>query len=97
MNCSKCGHDLGDYRTRRALFCSLGQGDEYTDSWWFCPDCGVYTVDVVRDSFATDEAEHIHVRGPISKVDGDAELREIAKCPDPTDKFCDCPLHRARS
>jgi len=26
-------------------------GDEYTESWYYCPDCEVYTLEACRDRF----------------------------------------------
>jgi hypothetical protein len=93
MLCAKCGKDI-DREEAKGWTASISggiMGDEYTDSYYFCEDCGVYTVEVYRDSFLGDgEAS---TRGPLSKVEGDEKVRLIKECPEPWDKKCRCAAH----
>jgi len=91
--CARCGSSLGGIAARPAKICLLALGDEYTESYFYCPACGEYTVRVDHDRFMGDEETHF--RGPLSREEGDRLLAMIAACPDPTDKFCACETHRA--
>ena len=66
-------------------------GDEVADSYYFCEECGLYTVEVRRDRFlGPEEVSH---RGPLSKDEGDEKIRLIEGCPEPWEKKCRCPVH----
>jgi hypothetical protein len=95
MQCAKCGKDL-DGRDRNGRAASISgsiMGDEYTDSYYFCEGCGVYTVEIYRDSFLG-EGE-VTRRGPLSKEEGDEKVRLIGECSEPWDKKCRCSAHLA--
>jgi hypothetical protein len=93
IRCAKCGKDL-EGKDRDGWTASISgsiMGDEYTDSYFFCESCGVYTVEVYRDSFLGEgEAS---TRGPLSGEEGDAKVRLIGECPEPWDKKCRCNAH----
>jgi len=66
-------------------------GDEYTDSYYFCSKCQVYTLQEHHDRFLGDD--DTRVRGPISRDEGDHLVKLIRQCPRPWDKKCRCPAH----
>lgn len=68
-------------------------GDECTDCYYWCADCGVYTLRLYRDVFTG--PEEAHDSGPLDKEEGDRRLAIIRGCPDPGDGRCRCPAHRA--
>lgn len=68
-------------------------GDEYTDSYFLCPSCGVYTVASWRDNFTG--VETMNVSGPLAKQEGDGRIEVIRKCSRPWDKKCRCEAHCA--
>ncbi len=68
-------------------------GDEYTDCYFLCPVCGVYTVAMWRDNFTGEET--VHLSGPRSKAEGDAKVSLINGCDRPWDKKCRCEAHLA--
>jgi len=68
-------------------------GDEYTETHFFCPDCHAYTVEVVHDRFLGETT--VLEKGPLSEADGLAKLEIVRRCPQPWDKKCRCPAHRA--
>lgn len=68
-------------------------GDEYTESYFLCGDCDVYTVEVHHDRFLGEES--VFVRGPVSKAEGDAQVELIGQCSEPWNKKCRCPAHRS--
>jgi len=70
-------------------------GDEYIESYYFCPSCQVYTVEVARDRFDGDGEMSGNIYGPISKEKGDEKVALIRKCDRPYDKKCRCEAHRA--
>ena len=46
IQCLKCKNDLDQQKknTPVASICVSVMGDEYTESYYFCEDCQVYTV-----------------------------------------------------
>jgi len=68
-------------------------GDEHTDTFYYCPDCQVYTIKSYWDNFTGTESET--VRGPLTKTDGDQRISVIRECDRPWDKKCRCKAHRA--
>ena len=91
LKCVKCGV----LRDRAAFICYEVMGDEYIESFFFCPDCGVYTVEVYHDHFLGPSTAS--VQGPVSREEGDAAVEKIRRCPKPSSKRCDCPAHREYS
>ena len=73
MRCIRCGKEFSASALdgRVASISGSVLGDECTDTYYFCKDCGVYTVEVCYDNFTG--TEEISVRGPLSKAEGDAQ------------------------
>jgi len=94
IECSKCGKPLdeGEQAGPVARICAGIMGDEYIESWYFCPDCQVYYLDNYRDRFSGEDS--FSVQGPIAKAKGDAKVALIRQCPKPHSKRCRCPAHR---
>jgi hypothetical protein len=67
-------------------------GDEYTDSYYLCPICRVYTVAMWRDNFTG--IESMNLSGPITEQEGNKRIELIMKCSRPWDKKCRCDAHR---
>jgi hypothetical protein len=78
IECSKCGKPLGEGEHKRPVAAMSGSimGDEYTESWYFCPDCQVYSLENHRDRFLGEE--EVSVRDPIDKATGDAKVASFA-------------------
>jgi len=94
VKCSQCGAELSrDGQSPEALICADVFGDEYIESYYLCPTCDVYTVEVFRDCFFGDPK--VMVRGPVPKPKGAAAVDLIDTCPDPLRKNCQCKAHRA--
>jgi hypothetical protein len=93
--CSRCGKPLDGKGAGGPVASISGgiMGDEYTDSYFYCRDCGVYTVEVIYDAFLGEGTSAL--RGPLSRTQGDEDVRLIRACPEPWDKKCRCPAHRA--
>ncbi|MFH0976652.1 MAG: hypothetical protein V1874_12790 [Spirochaetota bacterium] len=93
--CLKCGRDFDDNDTKVEPVSISGSimGDEYTDSYYFCKSCSLYTKMVYYDKFLGEGDSSAH--GPLSKEEGDKRVRLIRKCSTPWDKTCDCAAHRA--
>lgn len=86
--CSGCARPL----TRRAGGISLfALGDEVIETWYLCPSCDQWTVDVWLDRFMG-EGE-ARVRGPLPRAHGDERVARIRACPDPGNKWCECEVH----
>ena len=78
---------------RRASISGSIMGDEYTDSYFLCPVCQVYTVAKWRDNFTG--MESLDVAGPMAKPEGDESIALIKCCNRPWDKKCRCEAHRS--
>jgi hypothetical protein len=92
MRCSGCQVAFGEDERPAASFSIEIFGDETTFSYWRCRSCGCYTQETLRDSFTT--GEHESLSGPIAAERGQEILAEIARCPEPYNKRCDCDVHR---
>jgi hypothetical protein len=92
IQCLKCKNDL-DQPKKNALAASITgsvMGDEYTESYYYCEDCKVYTVKIGHDQMSDDDASF---RGPLTKSEGDEDVKLIKHCPTPWDKKCRCDTH----
>jgi hypothetical protein len=67
-------------------------GDEYTDSYFLCRACQVYTVATWHDRFCGEET--MSLSGPRCKQEGDERVALIRQCATPWDKRCRCQAHR---
>ncbi len=94
IRCAQCGRDLGEPGTgdRKASISGGIMGDEYIESYFLCPECGVYTVEVYHDRFLGEESASVH--GPVGRAEGDAKVALIRQCSRPWDKKCRCKAHR---
>lgn len=95
IRCSQCQREF-DIKGKDKFVASISggiMGDEYIESYVFCNDCGVYTVEIYHDRFMGED--DISVRGPVSKPDGDEKIKLIRQCPEPWNKKCRCEAHRA--
>jgi hypothetical protein len=91
-HCQRCGRPfIGEERV--ASISGSIMGDEYTDSYFLCPNCQVYTVVSWRDNFTG--LETVDSSGPLEKQAGDERVELISKCTRPWDKKCRCEWHRA--
>ncbi len=66
-------------------------GDEHTDSFFLCPECGVYTVASWWDDFTG--VETMNLSGPLPRQKGDERVALIQQCSRPWDKKCRCRAH----
>ncbi len=92
LQCSQCGTELNEKDGWVASISGSIMGDEYTDSYYFCNRCEVYTVRIYHDRFLGEG--DISIQGPMPKAEGDAKVELIRKCPEPWDKSCRCKAHQ---
>lgn len=90
IRCSQCGRDID--RPAEAAIAGSIMGDEYIESYYLCPWCDHYTVEIVRDRFLG-EAE-VSTRGPLARAEGDAIIDRIQRCAEPRNKKCRCDVHQ---
>ena len=83
----------GEVGQRRASISGSIMGDEYIESYYFCSQCGVYTVEIYHDRFLGDE--EVFVRGPVAQTEGDAKVELIRQCAEPWNKKCRCKAHQS--
>ena len=95
IRCSQCGRTFDWKAGDRPLASISGgiMGDEYIESYYFCTQCQVYTVEVYHDRFLGEE--EISVRGPVPKTEGDALIELIKQCDEPWNKKCRCKAHQS--
>ena len=93
IRCSQCGRIFDREAGDRSVASISGgiMGDEYTESYYFCAQCQVYTVEVYHDRFLGEE--EISIRGPVPKTEGDALVELIKQCEEPWNKKCRCKAH----
>jgi rubredoxin len=95
IRCSECGRIFDREAGDRSVASISGgiMGDEYIESYYFCAQCQVYTVEVYHDRFLGEE--EISVRGPVPKTEGDALIELIKQCDEPWNKKCRCRAHQS--
>jgi len=93
IECLHCGADLptGNDGDCAASISGSIMGDEYTESFYLCTQCGFYTVKVYIEPFLGEGVARF--KGPMSREDGDAAVELIAQCSEPWDKKCRCKAH----
>lgn len=86
--CSQCGKEM-----EKPVISISGSimGDEHTDSYYLCYKCRAYTRENLHDRFCDEESSS--TSGPLTKAEGDANVKLIKSCPTPWDKKCRCPAH----
>jgi predicted RNA-binding Zn-ribbon protein involved in translation (DUF1610 family) len=89
IQCAKCNAPLPE---RSASICGNVFGDEYIESYFYCPNCGKYTREIYHDRFSGEDS--ITVQGPIDAPEAEAKIAVIRRCPAPSDEGCDCAAHR---
>jgi len=92
IRCLQCGNELSGQKSVPSISGEI-MGDEYTESYYLCSHCGVYTIEVYHDRFSGEDT--VSLRGPISKSQGEAKIALIRQCPEPWNKRCRCKAHRA--
>ena len=95
IRCSQCGRIFDREAGDRSVASISGgiMGDEYIESYYFCAQCQVYTVEVYHDRFLGEE--EISVRGPVPKTEGDVLIDLIKQCDEPWNKKCRCKAHQS--
>jgi hypothetical protein len=91
MNCIQCNRPFADKESMASISGSM-MGDEHTDSYFYCPQCNVYTVVTWWDNFTG--VESVKREGPVDKKTGDAQVELIKRCDTPWDKKCRCEAHK---
>jgi len=91
MVCQQCKHDFLNEERAASMSGSI-LGDEYTDAYFLCPICQLYTKVSWRDNFTGFET--MSISGPIPRGEGDAAVALINRCSRPWDKKCRCEAHR---
>jgi len=91
MKCIQCSRPFLKEDCIASISGSI-MGDEYTDSYYLCPMCRVYTMASWRDNFTGVESMNLY--GPIEQQKGNERVELIRKCSRPWDKKCRCETHR---
>jgi len=95
IRCSQCGRDFDRRAGDRCVASISGSimGDEYTESYYFCNRCEVYTVEIYHDRFLGED--EVSIRGPVSRSEGDVKVELIKQCSEPWNKKCRCEAHQS--
>ena len=93
--CLQCGRNLEKEMQHNPVASITGEiaGDEYTESYYFCSHCKMYTIEIFHERFSGNDT--ISLKGPVSETEGRKKIDLIKQCPDPWDKHCRCDAHRA--
>jgi hypothetical protein len=91
MRCRRCARPFASGERIASISGSI-MGDEHTDSYFLCPDCGAYTVVSWWDDFTG--LETVQSSGPLAKREGDEQVALIGRCSAPWNKKCRCEAHR---
>jgi len=92
MVCQQCRREFS-IKDRVASMSGSIMGDEYTDSYFLCPTCRLYSVVSWRDNFTG--VETVRVSGPVPFQEGETRVALIRQCKRTWDKKCRCEAHRA--
>ena len=94
ISCRKCGKDFKREKNGERSVSISGSimGDECIESYYFCNECQVYTVEVYFDYFSGEEVSNIY--GPMTREEGDAKVALIRQCQQPWNKKCRCTAHQ---
>jgi hypothetical protein len=95
IQCLQCGKELESKKEggSAAVISGSIMGDEYTESYFLCERCDVYTVEVCYEPFLGEE--EVSLQGPVSRAKGDAAVNLIKSCSEPWNKKCRCQAHLA--
>ncbi len=95
VQCARCGVVISSEVGGERLASISGSffGDECTETWYYCAQCDVYTVEIYWDTFLVEDSAS--TRGPIPRADGDEQIALIRECTTPWLKTCRCQAHRA--
>jgi hypothetical protein len=93
MKCINCQRVFPEQQKARAAIAIFVIGDEYLYSYWYCEACTHYTIEAYHDRFMGDD--EISFLPPMPKEVGDKAVELIRACPEPMDKNCECPSHKA--
>jgi hypothetical protein len=94
MPCSQCGKDLDENQqtTLKASISGSIMGDETTESYFLCPHCGAYTLEIFHDRFCGEP--DVRYEGPVSPTAAAQRITLIEGCETPWDKKCRCQAHK---
>ena len=83
IECTKCGKIIAndDMPNISASISGSIMGDEYVETYFYCKDCEVYTIEIYHDRFLGED--DIRIQGPVSKIHGDEKIKIINKCNQP--------------
>ncbi len=90
--CRGCSAELGPSTRRKAFISVFAQGDEETRSWYFCEPCRVWMIEEYTDRFMGGDS--VRVQGPFPETACIDDVALAKTCPDPGDKWCECPAHQ---
>jgi hypothetical protein len=95
IRCSQCGRVFDRQGEDRSVASISGgiMGDECTESYFYCNQCGIYTVEVYHGRFLRED--DVSARGPVSKPEGDERVKLIRERCRPWDKKCRCKAHQS--
>lgn len=90
VDCLECRSPL---EKPEAVIVICPRSDAISCRYYLCPKCDVWTVERWEDDFMGDDRRLLE--GPYPRASGDAAVAKIRQCPTPSDKWCDCDVHKA--
>ena len=89
MRCRACTDELSGIV---ASISTMPAGIEYIHSYAYCSPCDLYTRETYKDNWTGDADIFVET---MDRGVAESKIAQIRGCPAPTDKFCDCPVHRS--
>ncbi|RPH97004.1 MAG: hypothetical protein EHM72_14070 [Calditrichaeota bacterium] len=93
LMCSRCGKDLKESGGDNVIASISGSimGDEMTETFYECPKCHHYTLEICHDRFCGETT--CNTQGPYSLAEVGSRISLIKQCSEPWDKKCRCEAH----
>ena len=89
VKCLQCGKE---FLKPKISIAGRISGNERIDSFYYCEDCQLYTIETFWDEFMGDDSNSF--RGPIPKEEGDKQVEFLNQCKDRGNKICRCEIHK---
>ncbi len=92
--CNCCGRDLAEKSGKNVIASISGSimGDELIETFFHCPECDAYTLEICHDRFCGETTTRIE--GPYSLADIEDKIALINQCDEPWNKKCRCEAHK---
>ena len=89
--CRKCSQRT--QYTGKRICILLANGNEEILNLVHCKNCALYYIEGYEDVFASEDKCNTWLYGPYDEEFAEKFKGQVEKCPEPTNKYCDCKAH----